>query len=92
MRFSYRILASAALAVLLGTTAFATRAAAAAAPGDRPERGMHMTAVEARYGAPASRYPAVGRPPITRWDYPGVVVFFEYDRVIHAVLRPAEAG
>ena len=92
MRPNYRILALVTLAVLLGTTAFAARAADAAAPGDRPERGMRMTAVEARYGAPASRYPAVGTPPITRWDYPGVVVFFEFDRVIHAVLRAPEAG
>ncbi|HUO94858.1 MAG TPA: hypothetical protein VMT92_01390 [Steroidobacteraceae bacterium] len=61
-------------------------AAPAAAPGDRPENGMKMSDVEARYGAPATRYPAVGQPPITRWDYPGMVVYFEFDRVLHAVL------
>jgi len=61
-------------------------AARAAAPGDRPENGMRMSDVEARYGAPATRYPAVGQPPITRWDYPGMVVYFEFDRVLHAVL------
>jgi len=54
-------------------------------PGERPTRGMRMSAVEARFGAPQDRHPAVGEPPITRWDYPGFSVFFERDRVIHAV-------
>jgi hypothetical protein len=61
-------------------------AGVAAAPSERPENGMRMSDVEARYGAPATRYPAVGQPPITRWDYPGMVVYFEFDRVLHAVL------
>jgi hypothetical protein len=30
---------------------------------------------------------AVGEPPISSWEYPGMVVFFEYDRVIHAVMK-----
>jgi hypothetical protein len=50
-----------------------------------PARGMHMTAVEQRFGAPVSKHEAIGKPPITRWDYQGFSVFFEYDRVIHAV-------
>jgi hypothetical protein len=50
-----------------------------------PKRGVTMTQVEARFGAPATRHDAVGAPPITRWDYPGFSVFFEHDRVIHAV-------
>jgi hypothetical protein len=50
-----------------------------------PARGMQMTAVEQRFGAPVSKHSAVGKPPITRWDYQGFSVFFEYDRVIHAV-------
>lgn len=85
---------TAKILVLLSTAAILAGAAlpgiAAEAPpapaGDRPERGMRMNAVEARYGAPATRYPAVGQPPITRWDYPTMVVYFEHDRVIHAVL------
>jgi len=32
-----------------------------------------------------ARHPTVGKPPITRWDYPSFSVFFEHDRVIHAV-------
>ncbi|MFO1400534.1 MAG: hypothetical protein U1F06_03310 [Steroidobacteraceae bacterium] len=55
------------------------------AAGDRPTRGMRMSAVEARFGAPQNRHAAVGEPPITRWDYAGFAVFFEHDRVIHSV-------
>jgi hypothetical protein len=55
----------------------------------RPARGMTMHAVEAKFGAPAARHEAVGEPPISRWDYPGFRVFFEKDRVIHAVVDPA---
>jgi len=51
----------------------------------RPARGMTMTSVESRFGAPSNRHPTVGEPPITRWDYDGFAVFFERDRVIHAV-------
>lgn len=52
---------------------------------ERPARGMTMAAVEARFGAPASRREAVGQPPITRWDYGDFSVFFEFERVVHAV-------
>ena len=52
---------------------------------EKPARGMTMSTVESRFGAPANKHPTVGQPPITRWDYPGFSVFFEKDRVIHAV-------
>ena len=52
----------------------------------RPHRGSTMTTVEAKFGAPVTRHPTVGAPPITRWDYAGFSVFFERDRVIHAVV------
>jgi hypothetical protein len=52
---------------------------------DRPKRGVTMHDVEAHFGAPVERHPTVGNPPITRWDYAGFSVFFERDRVIHAV-------
>jgi hypothetical protein len=52
---------------------------------ERPRRGMSMTAVESRFGQPATRHSAVGQPPITRWDYPGFAVYFEHQFVIHAV-------
>jgi hypothetical protein len=50
-----------------------------------PARGASMKAVEARFGAPAERHTAVGKPPITRWDYKGFSVYFEYEHVVHAV-------
>lgn len=50
-----------------------------------PARGLTMRSVEERFGAPSQRHPTVGDPPITRWDYAGFSVFFEHDRVIHAV-------
>jgi hypothetical protein len=58
---------------------------------DRPKSGLTMGEVEKRFGAPATRHPAVGgssqqQPPITRWDYSGFSVFFEHDRVIHSVV------
>jgi hypothetical protein len=51
----------------------------------KPGRGMTMQAVEAQFGTPAQKRGAVGQPPITRWDYPGFSVYFEYERVVHAV-------
>jgi hypothetical protein len=53
----------------------------------RPQRGITMTSVEAQFGAPTQRVPAVGEPPITRWEYPGFTVVFEHDRVLHSVVR-----
>jgi hypothetical protein len=52
---------------------------------ERPARGSTMNAVEAKFGAPQTRHPAIGEPPITRWDYAAFSVFFEHDRVIDAV-------
>jgi hypothetical protein len=56
---------------------------------ERPSAGMTMKAVETHFGAPATRHEAVGQPPITRWDYAAFTVFFEKDRVIHAVVNPS---
>ena len=64
-----------------------------AAAADRPHRGSTMAQVESQYGAPSNRHAAVGNPPITRWDYPQFSVYFENDRVLHAVLaRSVPAG
>ena len=52
---------------------------------EKPKRGITMTQVESKFGAPVTKHDAVGAPPITRWDYPGFSVFFEHDRVIHSV-------
>ncbi len=52
---------------------------------DRPHNGMTMEAVLKKYGEPKKKHAPVGDPPITRWDYPDFNVYFEYNRVIHAV-------
>jgi hypothetical protein len=51
-----------------------------------PTRGMTMGEVANKFGAPVSKIPAVGNPPISRWEYPGFVVYFERDHVIHSVV------
>ena len=65
-------------------------------PGDRqstfeqpgkPTRGMSQERVQANFGAPLSTREPIGDPPITRWEYADFVVFFEYDKVIHAVTK-----
>lgn len=53
----------------------------------KPSRGMTQARVEAAFGAPQKTHAAVGDPPISRWDYAEFVVFFEHDRVIHAVSK-----
>jgi len=50
-----------------------------------PKRGLTMREVRERYGAPERRIPPVGDPPITRWVYPGYIVYFEKQYVIHSV-------
>ena len=54
---------------------------------DRPKSGMSKAQVEQHYGAPQQTTGAVGEPPISSWEYSDYVVYFEYDRVIHSVLR-----
>jgi hypothetical protein len=51
-----------------------------------PARGMTMDQVATKFGAPVSKTPAVGKPPISRWEYPGFVVYFEHEHVIHSVV------
>jgi hypothetical protein len=52
----------------------------------RPERGMSSAAVLMRFGAPLSKTPPVGKPPISRWHYHHFTVYFEGDTVIDSVL------
>ena len=52
-----------------------------------PASGMTQESVEATYGSPNAKTASVGEPPISSWEYDGFVVFFEYDRVIHAVKK-----
>lgn len=52
-----------------------------------PSSGLTMDAVRKQYGEPRKTVPAVGEPPIARWIYDGFTVYFENNRVIHAVVH-----
>lgn len=52
-----------------------------------PPRGMTMDRVRDRFGTPAEQRPPVGDPPITRWEYDRFVVYFEYQYVLHSVVK-----
>ena len=54
---------------------------------ERPKSGMSKAQVEQRYGTPQQTTSAVGEPPISSWEYADYIVYFEYDRVIHSVLK-----
>ena len=60
----------------------------------RPTPGISKDKVRTQFGEPLSTKEAVGDPPISSWEYPEFVVYFEYDRVLHSVLKrstqPAE--
>ena len=61
-----------------------------------PKRGASMAQVEAKFGAPQQKYPAVGggsrrTPPITRWAYPTFSVYFENSHVVDAVINKINA-
>ena len=61
------------------------------ADGVAPSRGMTMAQVASKFGEPTTKVPAVGNPPISRWEYPGFVVYFERDHVIHSVVSASAA-
>jgi len=63
------------------------KGASAGSNNGHPSRGMTQASVESKYGSPVATDAAVGDPPITRWEYADFVVFFEYDKVIHAVVK-----
>ena len=50
-----------------------------------PQLGESRRAVLERFGLADQEHPAVGKPPITRWDYRDFSVYFEYDHVINSV-------
>jgi hypothetical protein len=57
-----------------------------------PSRGMSMNQVAGKFGEPTTKVPPVGKPPITRWDYPGFVVYFDHEYVIHCVVSTADSS
>jgi hypothetical protein len=66
----------------------AAQTAQAGASVQTPARGLTMAQVKDKLGSPTQEVAAIGTPPITRWEYPGYVVFFESDRVLHTVVTP----
>ena len=52
---------------------------------DRPARGMSQMQVVDSFGEPQLKVPAVGDPPISRWDYSNYSVYFEGNYVLHSV-------
>ncbi len=52
---------------------------------DKPRNGQTMVQVESKYGMPTQKISPVGEPPITRWEYSHFTVYFEHNKVIHAV-------
>lgn len=50
-----------------------------------PARGESQKAVLERFGLPDEEHPAVGKPPISRWDYREFSVYFESGVVVDAV-------
>lgn len=53
-----------------------------------PKNGQDKATVEAKFGTPAEKSPAVGDPPISNWKYDTYSVYFEHDLVLFAVLHP----
>lgn len=86
-----RIISAIALLTACGALANADTVnmdgATAGSDDGRPTRGMTQASVESKYGSPVAVQAPVGDPPITRWEYSDFVVFFEYDKVIHAVVK-----
>lgn len=53
-----------------------------------PRTGQSQSSVRSQFGDPRETRGPVGDPPITQWHYDSFVVYFEYDHVIHTVLKP----
>ncbi len=50
-----------------------------------PAHGESQRAVLERFGLPDEEHPAVGKPPIARWDYREFSVYFESGHVVDSV-------
>jgi len=53
-----------------------------------PTNGQDKASVEATFGKPVEKLPAVGEPPIASWQYDNFNVYFEHDLVLFSVLHP----
>ena len=87
-----RLLVSLCLAALLPAVSVAENGGMAESQtqpaqvvGAMPTRGMTMEQVKQHFGQPERRFEPVGDPPITRWQYDGMMIYFEHQYVIHSV-------
>lgn len=55
-----------------------------------PQKSATMNQVRSGFGDPLNEYPAVGNPPITRWEYAKFIVYFEHEFVISTVLKKSK--
>ena len=94
MRYRNLLLAAVFASGLAGAATIAVDNGIAVKESDvaTPTRGMTMDQVAAKFGAPVTKVPAVGKPPISRWEYPGFVVYFEAEHVIHSVVANQAAA
>jgi hypothetical protein len=88
MRYRILLLAAVFASGLAGAATIAVDNGIAVKDSDvtTPTRGMSMEQVSTKFGTPVTKVPAVGKPPISRWEYPGFIVYFEADHVIHSVV------
>jgi len=52
-----------------------------------PKNGQDKATIEAKFGTPVEKLPAVGDPPISSWKYDTYSVYFEKDLVLFSVLH-----
>lgn len=52
-----------------------------------PTAGMSMASVTQKFGAPRTKHAAIGKPPITQWEYAQFSVYFEHQHVVHSIQR-----
>jgi hypothetical protein len=93
MRYRILLLATVLASGLAGAETVAVDNGIAVKESDvaTPARGMTKDQVATKFGTPVTKVPAVGKPPISRWEYPGFVVYFESDYVIHSVVADSAA-
>lgn len=53
----------------------------------KPRQGTSKADVERQFGEPIEWTDAVGEPPISSWEYPDYIIYFEHDLVLHTVLK-----
>jgi hypothetical protein len=53
----------------------------------RPTTGATKSQVKSQFGEPQKESSAIGKPPISNWEYAEFIVYFENDHVIDSVVK-----